>query len=84
VGSIDIRAQGKQSFGAGTARAITSSPVLEAAFDEMDTNQHHGGTGHEGWKDSAENWGREEGEQDFNKSAHTRSSKDCTISIRTW
>ena len=81
--SVDGRAELENAgLRPGLAVSTAAGPVLEARLDQLDADEHDGGTGDEGWEDLLQVLGGSEGHEDFKKSADSCSSENRTITVR--
>lgn len=74
-----------EEVGSSRAGAETRAthPVLEARFDEMDTDEHDGRAGDDRRQESQQDPSRNEGDEDFQEGADSTSADDGTVSLGT-
>lgn len=68
---------------ARSAETCTTSPILEARFDQRNTDEDDSRTCDNWWENLAENVWRQEGEGDFNQGTESTGANECTIGIGT-
>ena len=67
------------SRGGTGARPRAAEPVLEAALDELDADEHDGGTRDDGREHAQQDAGRDEGQEDLEKGADGAGSQDGAV-----
>lgn len=61
---------------------VTTGPVLEPGLDQVDTDEHNGGSSDDWGEDAEHDLGRHERNENFDQSAEGGSSEDGTVGVR--
>lgn len=84
VRCVDVRTQLEEA-GSRSAGAVVGAagPVLEARLDEVDADEHDGGTGDQWREDAFEDAWRRKGHEDFDQRADALRAQDGAVAVRT-